>query len=232
MLTKAGELIANFTPQHNKVRAAQCQAVKDAAEIAADIAMQAAVMSVNGGAFAETLKRLTIQTEATVQGLIDNKKPFFEIAAARQKAHFARQAANYVQWGVPQGRKIYKATTSYTQVSYLDRESGVKERLPPRLEFPMIKGHGFCGNVMGVIDDNSGAQGDELKKWILEFLKALQEILEDLFDSLFNKEKEDIGRVLMTSIMEDMDWTEDTSRVVLKIQKCAPRLNITPKSTS
>lgn len=218
---EAGNLLSKFTPQHDQHQAARCQFVKDVAEIVFDVAFQGGVVFFNTGAFNGPIAILAERSETLAKEAIKKtatKAQKFKSALVAQQLVLARQSAYYTQWGAGEGRKAGQGARKLYNSRYREKESSVKDRFTPRLEFPMIKGHGFCGVVMGVTDDNSGPQTVELIKFILETLGAMRETLSDLFDSFFIKDKDGLGKAMMKAVMEDMDWIRGSSRNVAEIE--------------
>lgn len=208
---EAHTTIDGYTPQHDKVRAAQCQLAKDTAEMVVDVTIQAGVMAVNAGQFTGVIAVMAIRAERTMEGA-KQTGDYKQAVHAAQQLNLARNSMYYTQWTIGQARKGYSAGRKFSDVRYNDRESQLPGREIPRLEFPHIRGHGLCGNVFGVVEDNAGSQVDQLIVFINDQLHGLRYTVEQVFNSLFVKEQEDLGDVALEDIMRIKDWHGQSTR--------------------
>jgi hypothetical protein len=210
---EAHAAVDGFTPQHDKVRAANCQLAKTVAEMVVDVGIQAGVMGVNLGQFSGALGAMSARADKLMaQAKISNN--YKQAVRASQQLNMARNSMYYTQWGTGVGRKGQSAGQQLHDAHYNAKGSQVPEReiKEPRLEFPMIKGHGLCGNVFGVIEDNAGAQVDQLVAFVNEQLHGLRYSVEQLFNSLFIKDQGDLGDVALQDIMDLKEWSGESTR--------------------
>lgn len=198
-------IVDSFTPQHSKVKLARCEFAKDVTEMAIDVTIQMGVMSVNAGQFTGALGAMATRAERLMLEA-KRKNDYKKAIRAAQQLNLARNSMYYTQWAVGTARKGYKTGQKVSDAHYADKGSKLPEREVPRLEFPLIKGHGMCGNLFNVHEDNASAQVDQLILFIHEQLHALRYTVEQVFNSLFIKEQEDLGDVALEDIMGLEKW--------------------------
>lgn len=200
-----------FTPQNDNVKATQCQLTKDLAEIVLDITVMSGIVFVNAFQFVGPLAEMATKADdlMTVAKESGNYK---EAVRAAQKLNLARNSLYYAQWALGEGRKGVSSGQNLADARLNAAGSQLPERERPRMEFPYVKNHGFCGNVFGVIDDNAVAQVDQMVVFINDHLHGLQYIGEQLFNSFFIKQQEEMGDVSLVDIMKAEDWPGDSAR--------------------
>jgi hypothetical protein len=203
--------VKSFSPGYVKTRDAQCQFVKTMAQLAVDILIQVGLVALNQGAYSEALAEMASAAQVFAHAAkvaSDNKALMRLSIKAAQKAHLAKNSLYYTQAAVGLGRKGVQAVDDVRNAHYVDRGSKVPSRDgPPRLEYPLIKAHGMCGNLWGVIDDTSAAQTDQLIEFISMHMLAIGYSIEELFNSIFFKDNEELGELALIGIMKFDGWT-------------------------
>jgi hypothetical protein len=211
LAVEAHALLMGFTPQHDSVRLASCQFTQDLSQILVDIFIQAGIVGLNLGQFTGAMRTMS----ETADGLMVQARvtgDYTKAVRAAQRLNLARNSIYYTQWTTGEVRKYQASSKRLGDAIYNAKESVVVGRTPPRLEFPLIKGHDFCGNVFGVIENSSEQQVDEMIKYINTHLDGLRYAISTLFDSLFIKDEDALGDVALRDLMIDIDWDDVSTR--------------------
>jgi hypothetical protein len=211
LAVEAHALLMGFTPQHDSVRLASCQFTQDLSQILVDIFIQAGIVGLNLGQFTGAMRTMS----ETADGLMVQARvtgDYGKAVRAAQRLNLARNSVYYTQWTTGEVRKYQASSKRLSDAIYNAKESVVAGRTPPRLEFPLIKGHDFCGNVFGVIENSSEQQVDEMVKYINTHLDGLRYAISTLFDSLFIKDEDTLGEVALRDLMMDIDWDDVSTR--------------------
>lgn len=219
VISKMGSAVAleahfavdNFTPQHNSLTQAYCDVAKAVSEIAVDLALQFGVVGVNLGQFTGSFRAMSKAAD-DLMATAHKTKDYREAVFAAQKLNMARQSMYYTQWATGEARKAAHAAQEVTDAYQHAKGSVIPEREKPRLEFPLIKGYGPCGNIFGVIDDNTHSQVDQLVLFINQHLHGLRYAVEELFNSFFIKDHEDLGDIALQDVMKINNWPGVSTR--------------------
>jgi hypothetical protein len=208
---EAHYVVDSFTPQHQSLGAAICDLAKAITEISVDLALQFGVIGVNLGQFTGSLRLMAKKAEDLMANA-HVTKDYAKAVFANQKVNLAKQSMYYTQWATGEARKAAHAAQKVTDAHQHAKGSAIPEREKPRLEFPLIQGYGPCGNIFGVVDDNAGSQVDQLVLFINEYLRSLRYTVEELFNSFFVKDNEDLGDIALQDIMRLEDWPGKSAR--------------------
>lgn len=208
-------LVNTFTPGFSRTRDAHCKFAKAVTQVAVDTVIQLGIMSINQGSYGGPLAEMATAAErfAMAAKKLQGNKEMLKLAIrAAQKAHLAKNSLYYAQAGIGLSRKGQQAGEDLRNAYYVEKGSKVQPR-PPQLEYPLVKGHGTCGNIFGVIDDTSASQTDHLVTFINMHLLTIGYTIEQLFDSFFIKDAEDLGDLALIEVMKFDGWTGKSTRV-------------------
>ena len=221
---EAHSTVNDFTPQHNPVALANCRMVQQTIEMAIDAALQGAVVGLNTAMPAGELRKITAAADDLMKKALEtpaDTAAMKEAVRAAQKITVLRNSVYYTQWLTGHMRKGQQIAKDISYAHYNAKGTGIPERESgaPRLEFPSVRGHGFCGNVFGVMDDNALSQADQVMGFVSDHMSEVRRLVEQLFNSFFIKDQEDLGDKALEEIMDFEVWSTQSARSYDGVEK-------------
>jgi hypothetical protein len=204
------KLVKEFSPQKDKAQLAKCEMTKAAIKFAIDVSMELIGLTTtivagpglgklskgSGKAFPilkEWLNKQGDETKELIAGLRE-KKLASHIKNAASLAKFTNaQGTTLKNIGMSASKKAKDAADKSTSTGSGDM---------PYLEMHLTKARGMCGNLFGVAEDNTLGTIDSVTTFIVDYLTASQDALEDLYNSLMGYQEGGIFPVMLDSLMD------------------------------
>lgn len=186
------KLVKEFSPQKDKAQVAKCELAKAAIKFAIDACMEM-LSQASTGLAAPFLGRVSKGTKTAFPLLKqwlnyvgEKDHPIAPGLREKQLAAHIKNAASGIKYTVGQGtiaKNMAKGANNKGKDSQ-DKTTSSGTGDMPALEMHLTKARGMCGNLFHVAEDNNPGTIDSASKFIIDYLGATQDALEDHFNSL------------------------------------------------
>lgn len=182
------KLVKEFSPQRDKAQLAKCEMVKASIKFAIDVAMEAMGIGTTflAGPFLGKVSRGGGKAFMKIGDYI-NKSP---IPGLREKqlASWIKSSAAVTKFSTTYGQITQKVVEEHkkTMKNSGDKTKSSDTSPMPSLEMHLSTARGMCGNIFGVAEDDSSSTIDSVTKFIVDYLVASQDALENHFNSLMS----------------------------------------------